>query len=263
MQYRIKWLGYSDKQSTWEPIEYCKNCEDKIYDFENENLAKRESTAEDWVVEAIRDWRIRGGKVSLWPAFDKKNNLKINWIVFQIQYKIHWKGCGAKEDSWEPVGNCYNAIPLIAEFELGKGRITGRQTNTKQKVEKVKTFIVQNGLNRSEKSLEDLKRTREGQDQLIMFFLLHAEFLGKLEEYRLARPEYQEMGHDEFCGTIESNPFKILEAFMSDRGEDPGSYWFLTCFPEKICFVKETTFSELRPKMVIDFLFSRIAKPNW
>ena len=127
------------------------------------------------------------------------------------------------------------------------------------------TFIVQKGLNRSEKSLEDLKETREGQDQLIMFFLLHAEFVGKLEEYRLANPEYQEMGLDEFRGTIETDPFKILEAFMSDREEeeDPGSYWFLTCFPEKICFVKETTFSELRPEMVIDFLFSRIAKLKW
>ena len=45
-EYKVKWLGYDDSQSTWEPLEHLSNAKEAIQDYENEIIAKNKKINE-------------------------------------------------------------------------------------------------------------------------------------------------------------------------------------------------------------------------
>ena len=44
-QYKIKWMGYSNNESTWEPEQNLKTCMKMVNEFEKQNAIKNKFTA--------------------------------------------------------------------------------------------------------------------------------------------------------------------------------------------------------------------------
>ena len=94
VEYLLKWKGYSEDESTWEPK---KNlyCIDLIKKFEEQLQAEQEDP-EEYSVENILDKR--------------------EYSSGKIEYLVKWKGYSNEENSWEPLKNLF-CTDLIEAFE--------------------------------------------------------------------------------------------------------------------------------------------------
>ena len=43
LEYKVKWLGYDDSHSSWEPLSNLENAKDAIKDYENERKNKKKN----------------------------------------------------------------------------------------------------------------------------------------------------------------------------------------------------------------------------
>ena len=96
VEYLLKWKGYAEDESTWEPNENL-FCTDLIKAFE-EKFQVRQEDPEEYSVENILDKRVNVDGI--------------------IEYLVKWKGYGDDENSWEPKNNLF-CSDLIKKFEYG------------------------------------------------------------------------------------------------------------------------------------------------
>ena len=101
IEYLLKWKGYRDEESTWEPKENL-NCQKLMEDFEKEHAGRKrkikveQNDEEGFTVERVIDRRI--GKSG------------------RVEYLLKWKGYRQEESTWEPRENL-NCKQLIQDFE--------------------------------------------------------------------------------------------------------------------------------------------------
>jgi len=101
IEYLLKWKGYREDESTWEPKENL-NCEKLMDKFEREHMARKrkvkveDKDGEGFVVERVIDKRIGAGG--------------------RVEYLLKWKGYRVEDSTWEPRGNL-NCKKLIDDFE--------------------------------------------------------------------------------------------------------------------------------------------------
>ena len=101
VEYRLKWKGYRDEDSTWEPKENL-NCMKLMEDFEREHGGRKqkikveEGDGEGFTVERVIDKRI--GKSG------------------RVEYLLKWKGYRNGDSTWEPKENL-SCKKLMEDFE--------------------------------------------------------------------------------------------------------------------------------------------------
>ena len=110
LYYKIKWKGYSEDETTWEPLDNLADCQDKIREFD---FTKKG----EYIVEAIRSKRI---------IKDKK-----------VEYKVKWVGYDEEQNTWEPEENILDKN-LIFEYESKQSL---RKSAQKQILPSLRSFL--------------------------------------------------------------------------------------------------------------------------
>ena len=124
IEYLLKWKGYRDEDSTWEPKENL-NCKKLIEDFEREQSGRKRKIKEEvgneegFTVERVIDRRI--GKSG------------------RVEYLLKWKGYGDEDSTWEPKANL-NCKKLIDDFEWEREL---KQKNIKTEGHSLDDYIVE------------------------------------------------------------------------------------------------------------------------
>ena len=124
IEYLLKWKGYREDESTWEPKENL-NCEKLMDKFEREHMARRrkvkveDKDGEGFVVERVIDKRIGAGG--------------------RVEYLLKWKGYRVEDSTWEPRGNL-NCKKLIEDFEWEREL---KQKNIKPEFGSLDDYIVE------------------------------------------------------------------------------------------------------------------------
>eukprot|EP01051_Picozoa_sp_SAG22_P007946 SAG22_NODE_578_length_8958_cov_5.402980_4_plen_975_part_00 len=131
VQYRVRWLGYSAAEDTWEPCDHLAPVTDKVAAFELDFEAKANSASrrQEGITHIGKDpARRKKGKAlagggAAAPETDD-GELEVQRIIDvrlrfgDKQYRVRWLGFpDPGHDTWEPVENLVGSMALVNSFE--------------------------------------------------------------------------------------------------------------------------------------------------
>lgn len=113
VQYKVRWRGYSEFESTWEPVTNLKNVQKLLdkFDAQQEKQSQKQAPPPQlssfYFVDDIVGRRERKGKP---------------------EYMVKWKGYDQSENTWEPVAHLQRAMDLVESFNKQNASAQSRKS---------------------------------------------------------------------------------------------------------------------------------------